>query len=164
MNKKSIIILFFLMIGTLLTACGNDPVKGDLQNYVNKQTKPLAKKEKEVINLYESVTGANYTNDKTTYNTMVQEVIPKYRDYIAEVESIRPKTKEVRDIHEIYLKAVNLQNSAFIMIVSAIEEQDLNKINEANNKLTEARKLMREYQNALKELAKKHDLTFEIND
>ncbi|MED1467618.1 hypothetical protein [Bacillus salipaludis] len=55
MNKKSIIILFFLMIGTLLTACGNDPIKDDLQNYVNKQTKPLAKKEKEVINLYESV-------------------------------------------------------------------------------------------------------------
>ena len=49
------------MIGTLLTACGNDPIKDDLQNYVNKQTKPLAKKEKEVINLYESVTGANYT-------------------------------------------------------------------------------------------------------
>ena len=78
------------------------------------------------------------------YNTILNEVIPKYGKFITNLEEVKVETEELRNIHENYIKAVNIQNSGFVTILSALEEQDMDKMNEANEKLTEARKMMRD--------------------
>jgi hypothetical protein len=95
------------------------------------------------------------------YYTIFDEVIPKYGDFIDDLENIEVKTDELNEIHELYIEAANLQNSAFLTIITALEEQDSEKINEANGKLTDARKMIRDYQKKLAALAEENDVEIE---
>ncbi|WP_286230663.1 hypothetical protein [Neobacillus mesonae] len=156
--KKSIAAVFLFLTMVLLTGCFGDPVQDDLMNYVNKEMKDAAKYEKAAVSTYESVTGANYTDDQALYDVLMNDVIPNYNEFIKELDSAKIETDEVREIHEIYIKGADIQFNAFAKIKQALEEQDANLIQEANDMLAEARTHIREYQNKLEKLAKEHDV------
>jgi hypothetical protein len=158
--KFKILVVFGLMI-SLLAGCGSNPVEEDLLTYMNESLPSLSEQELEAVALYDSVSGPNYTDDETMYYTILDEVIPKYRVFIDNLENVEIETEELTKIHEIYIEAVNIQNSGFLTILTAIEEQDSEKINEANAKLTEARTMIRDYQNKLDALAEENDVIIE---
>ncbi|MDM5212506.1 hypothetical protein QUF94_13800 [Peribacillus sp. NJ4] len=153
-----------LFIGSLLilllVGCGN-PMQEELLSYINEDLPPLAEKESEVIARYESVTGDNYTNDEVMYAALVDEVQPKYQSFITDLEAVEIEEKEIKTVHEDFIEAANLQHSAFLTVISAIEEQDREKIDEANQKLSKARKMMRQYQVDLKTLAEDNEIEWE---
>lgn len=150
-------ILFLVFI---LSGCG-DPAQDDLLDYVNEQMPTLADDETEIVGKYAAVTGMNYTDDQTLYETLKGEIIPEYNQFIKDLEAVEIETDELRKIHEDYIEATNIQASAFLLIVTAIENQDSAMINEANQKLNTARKMMRDYNNDVKKLAKEHDVKLE---
>jgi hypothetical protein len=47
------------------------------------------------------------------------------------LEAVEISTDELRKIHEDYIEATNIQASAFLLIVTAIENQNSGLINEA---------------------------------
>lgn len=151
------VILAFIPI-FVLSACG-DPVQDDLLHYINNEVKSLEELETEAISEYESVIGENFVDDETTYIHIQDVVIPKYRKLIEELEEIRPDTKEVREIHELYIDASNTQFNGIVTVLAAIEAQDYDKINEANQMLNEGRALMRQALNEIEDLAKEHNVT-----
>ncbi|MFD1359095.1 hypothetical protein ACFQ4X_14340 [Fictibacillus halophilus] len=159
--KKYIVAGFLLML-FLLSGCG-DPVQDDLLDYVNEKMPSLGKEEMKIVGKYDDVTGPNYTDDQSLYDALKAEIIPEYNEFIKDLEAVEIETDELRNIHEDYIEATNIQASAFLLIVSAIENQDSTMINEANEKLNTARKMMREYQNDVKKLAKEHDVKLEKN-
>ncbi|MFO1443664.1 hypothetical protein KDN24_10660 [Bacillus sp. Bva_UNVM-123] len=159
--KKTLISIFFALI--LLTACGN-PIKDDLLSYINDDFTPLAYLELETMNAFDSVTGANYTDDETTYYTLIDEVVPKYSEFIDKLEAIMPDTNEVSKLHEQYIDAANLQHSAFLTILDALEKGDPGLITEANEKLDEARKRIRAYEQNLKKLANENNVEIDMNE
>lgn len=158
--KYKVLVVFLLLMSTLV-GCGSNPVQDDLITYINDSLPSLAEQELEAIELYESVSGPNYIDDETMYYTIFDEVIPKYGDFIDDLEKIEVKTDELNEIHELYIEAANLQNSAFLTIITALEEQNSEKINEANGKLTDARKMIRDYQKKLSTLAEENDVEIE---
>ncbi|WP_052130180.1 hypothetical protein [Ureibacillus sinduriensis] len=105
----------------------------------------LAPEEDRIIGLYESVTGSNYTSDEELYNTLFDEIVPSYREFVVELESIMPKNTRIRDLHELYIDAANIQYNSFTLMLSALEEQDMDKVTEANEGLDEARALLRDW-------------------
>jgi DNA repair ATPase RecN len=159
--KKYIVASFLLML-FLLSGCG-DPVQNDLLNYVNEKMPALGKEETKILEKYEDVTGPNYTDDQTLYDALKVEIIPAYNQYIEDLESVKNETEELRKIHEDYIEAANIQASAFLTVITALENQDSGLINEANQKLNTARKMMRDYQNAVEKLAKEHDVKLKKN-
>jgi hypothetical protein len=150
-------ILTFLFI---LSGCG-DPVQDDLLNYVNEQMPALGDEETKIVGKYAAVTGLNYTDDYTLYDALKLEIIPEYNEFIKDLEAVEIKTDELRKIHEDYIEATNIQASAFLLTVTAIENQDSAMINEANEKLNTARKMMRDYKNEVEKLAKEHGVKLE---
>ena len=116
----------------------------DFTNYIE-EIVVLAPEEDRIIGLYASVTGLNYTNDEVLYYTLYDEVIPGYRQFIVELEAIMPKNPRIREMHEVYIEAANMQYNAFTLMVSAIETQDMEKMTEANKGLDEARALLRDW-------------------
>ncbi|WP_137790909.1 hypothetical protein [Bacillus sp. E(2018)] len=150
-----------LMFIFILSGCSDDPVQEDLLHYVNEEMPDLADEETKVVGKYEAVTGVNYTDDYTLYDALKLEIIPEYNAFIQKLEAVETKTDELRKLHEDFIEATNLQASAFLLIVTAIENQDSSTINEANEKLNTARKMMRDYQNDVEKLAKKHDVKLE---
>jgi hypothetical protein len=159
---KKYILASFLFWVFILSGCG-DPVHDDLLDYVNEKMPSLGKEEMKIVGKYEDVTGPNYTDDQTLYDALKVEIIPAYNQYIEDLESVKIETDELRKIHEDYIKAANIQASAFLTIITALENQDSGLINEANEKLNTARKMMRDYQNAVEKLAKEHDVKLEKN-
>jgi Ser/Thr protein kinase RdoA (MazF antagonist) len=127
-----------------------------LTDYINNDTNEMVELDAEVIELYEKA--QNSANDYTMYEILMNEVIPKSKKLIEEAESIEIETSEVKKVHEIYLDAINKNNQAFTLMLSALENQDYTVMTQANEKLDEARKLLRDYESALETLAKEHDV------
>lgn len=153
------ITMSFLLIITI-SGCSrnNTEVQDDILNYINVELPKLVELESTVIEGYESVTGDNYTDDETLYNALQNEIIPSSLDLIDAAEEIVPETEDVRVVHEIYLSAINKENSAFTTILSAIENQDYDKVSLANDKLTDARKELRDFNSNLDDLAEDNDI------
>jgi len=158
--KRKVFVGFLVCI-TLLAGCGSNDVQDDLLVYVNESMSSLSDQEAEAIDLYDRVSGFHYTDDETLYYTLLDEVIPKYGAFIDGLENVKVETDELNEIHELYIEAANLQSSAFLTILTAIEEQDSEKINEANQKLADARKMLRDYQQQIDDLAEENDVVFE---
>ena len=159
---QRIFLFSLLFIG--LSSCSNE-ISDDLLDYINKYIPKIADKEAKALDLYESVRGENYTDDETMYYTIKNEVIPAYRDFIDELEPIsgKLKTAEVREVHEKYIEAANTQFTGFMLILSALENQDFNEMAKANEKLDKAKKLLREYQTELEELCEENNVIFKTN-
>ena len=152
-----IFILGFLFIG--FSSCSNQ-VSDDLLNYVNNQLPKVADNESKAVESYESVSGDNFTDDETMYYVIQNEVIPVYRKFIDQLESISKEleTEEVKKVHEKYIEAAKVQNTAFMLILSGLENQDYNEMAEANEKLDKGRKLLREYKSDLKKICKENNV------
>ncbi|MGF6952712.1 hypothetical protein QF028_005217 [Neobacillus sp. B4I6] len=158
---KKWILAIFLPILILLSGCSNDPVQDDLLNYVNKEMKEAGKLERAAVSAYEGVSGTNYQDDQTMYDVLNNDVIPNYNEFIKALDSVKIETDEVREIHEIYIEGADIQFKAFAIIKQALEEQDANLIQKANDMLADARKHIRNYQTKLDKLAKEHDVDIE---
>lgn len=148
---------------SLVTGCLNDPVQDDLITYINDDIPTVFELELKAVGTYDSVTGPNYTDDIVLYEALVNEIIPTYNEFVRELEAISIDTDEVREIHEGYIKGANLQYNAFVRMVTALEQQDRQLIEEANSMLDEARKLMRDYQVNIKNLAEEHNVELTEN-
>lgn len=164
MNRFYRFLLMLAVVLLITIGCtSKDPIREDLINYINNELLPIANLEKEAAEAYESVTGSNYKDDIQLYNTVNEVVIPKYREFVEKLEAIQPKTEEIRKLHELYIEAANIQFNAFNLILSAVENQDRNLVVQANEKLEQGRKLLREFNYQLEELAKKHNVEFELD-
>ena len=158
---KKFINFIGLVFLVLLLGC-SDPVQEELLTYINDDLAELGELEGEAIGTYDSVTGANYTDDFVLYDALTLEIIPIYLEFIGELESVEISSSELREIHENYIDAANNQHIAFTKLVAALENQDANAIEEVNSMLAESRKMMRQYNYDLQELAEKHNV--EIGD
>jgi hypothetical protein len=92
------------------------------------------------------------------YEALSETVIPTYRELVNGIESItlRLKTKEVRDLNEKYVEAVNTQMNGFIILTNALETQNSSLIVQFNERLDTGRRLMREWQIELQDLCDKN--------
>ena len=148
----------FMVMCFLLVGCGEDRLQKDLSNYVNNSLGELAVQEEEALAMYESVSGENYTDDQTMYLALTEEVIPMYRDFIADLESVEVETDELRALHEQYIDAANLQQSAFLTLAQGLIEGDYTMVDEANQKLATAKKMIRDYLNEMNVLMEENGL------
>ncbi|MCM3387632.1 hypothetical protein M3649_05745 [Ureibacillus chungkukjangi] len=116
----------------------------EFTNYID-QIILLAPEEDRIISLYDSVTGVNYVNDEILYYTLLDDVLPSYRQFVVDLESIMPKNSRIQELHELYIEGANTQYNAFTLMVSAIEKQDMDTMTQANQGLDQARALLRDW-------------------
>ncbi|WP_256241324.1 hypothetical protein [Bacillus sp. V3B] len=163
---KNFFLVPVLLLTFILSGCFSDPVQDDLLVYLNEELADISHLENEALTAYESVTGPNYTSDQELYETLTFQVIPAYQEFADKLEDIKVETEELREIHEGYIDGVNLQYNAFVTVVTALDELDPGKIEEANAMLNEARTLMRDFNDNIEQLAEEHDvrLTEPVDD
>ena len=137
---------------------GGDAVQDDLLDYINNDCDEIIELDAEVRDLYEKA--RNSVNDYVMLSVLKNEVIPESQKLIDEAEDIEIETKEVKAVHELYINSLNKQHQAFTLMLAALEDQDYVVVTQANEKLDESRKLMRDYETALKDLAKEHEVEF----
>lgn len=158
---KKVIKIILIPFLILITACSTDLVKEDLLQYVNEDMITAFELEAKAVAAYDSVSGLNYTDDWTMYDTIQTTVIPNYNEFIKELNRVKVETDEVREIHEIYIKGADIQFNAFVKILTALETQDIRLVEEANAMLEEARTLIRQYMTELDKLSKEHEVEWD---
>ena len=117
----------------------------------------IADDEEYIVNKYQSMFDDNL-DDYDMYTTLKDDIIPKAKDFIKKLEEIRPKDKELREIHDILIDAWNKQSGAFTMMLFALENGDYAQMTEANDRLDMARKLFRDFQDALEDYRAKYGI------
>jgi len=161
MHKRKLLIATALLVVIMIMAgCKSTSVKDDLNNYVNQELKALKTLELEALRAYQSVTGENYENDAVMHEVMTETVIPKYREYLTALQEVKPKTKEIKELHDKLLEGTNSVYFGLQDIVLALEKQDESLIDQGNSKLELAEIQLGEFWDRLEELAQKNDIEY----
>ena len=136
----------------------------ELLTYINQDMQELAIIENEMRNSYNSVMGDHYSDDYTTYNEIKTVTLPAANRLISEANTVynNLSSKEIKEVHMIYIDFCNTYCEAFELIMEGIEQQSIAMVKKGNRKLESTVKLASDYQNGLKHLAEKYGLKWDI--
>ncbi|MCY6356560.1 hypothetical protein [Clostridium sp. ZS2-4] len=164
MLKKFCILLLTSIMIFMFAGCKKasveDPVKSDLMSYMNRISEAVTLEE-DVLNDYRKVSGENY-KEVDTYVVIKKIIIPKYTEFINKLDDIKPKTDEVKQLHEIYVKAAHVRLESFKQMEEGFEKKDGNLIKKTDKKLQEAQNNIEKYKKQLVELGQKHNIKVNI--
>jgi predicted Zn finger-like uncharacterized protein len=132
----------------------SDTVSGDLLDYHNNHISTWFT---EAAALEKKVDSVANKGDEVVHAALMR-VIPPYQAMVTRLESIAPKTEEVRTLHEMLIKAANLQHSYYLLLAAAIEQQDAAQVASATEKAAEARSEFRKWSNERDKLCAEHGL------
>ncbi|MGA7723379.1 MAG: hypothetical protein WCA84_19600 [Ignavibacteriaceae bacterium] len=147
---KSSLMLFFLLV--LFFGC-SDPVKLDIRNY-STQLKYLTEQEQDVINRWNSVSGTHFVNDGFMYQALDTYIIENYEQFVTKLEKIQPQTKEVQDLHAMYVKGAEKQLEAFKMMKEGVLKKDKDIMNNAYKIMTDGRNIEKQWAEKYEEMSK----------
>lgn len=152
----TLIISLAMMIG--LVGCANTRKQEALREYLDVYVPELAAMEEELLASYESETGSNYTSDYDTYmefTTYTINLARELNDASVEIASYIMDS-EVLEVHRIYMNYSNKFLSAVNIMISALENQDVYELDEANARLNEANNFALDYNIELNKLMEKY--------
>jgi len=163
MKKTKIIstIALFAITLTMLAGCGTDPVQDDITDYINNQMPAVAILEGNVNKSFNSVIGDKYVDDPTMLKKIKDEVIPNSNKLIEKAKAVTVKTPELKILHAKYIAAKVAENSALIMIQTALENGDGDMVKKSNDLIIQAGKQAIDYVAEVNAFAKDHGLEVE---
>lgn len=120
----------------------------------------LAPEEGRIIEAYGSVSGDNYVNDSIMYDELYNNVVPSYAEFVITLEGISSDNEIISDLHSLYVEAATIQLGAFTVMITALEEQDRDLVQMANQGLSEASSLISEWQAQVQVLSVQTGVSF----
>ncbi len=140
----------------------SDPekAKAEIQKYLNEDLLPLAPLEKEMLESYASVVGANYTDDKTLHTELSTKTLPTAKKLNEGAVELAGKITdpELLEVHNKYLEYVGNLISGFEIMIEALEKQNVVMITNANSKINDANTVIAEYKDEMGALIEKYDV------
>ncbi len=160
-NLRRFLILLILLTSFLMFSC-TSPVHDDLKCYISVKLPPITELENSALNEFkEIVSKENYTY-QSLYDSLTANIIPKYLQFIKELEGITVKTEELKKIHDIYIIGARKQLEVFINLKEGIEEKNKEKIILTNDLLREAKNYISRYNEEVIKLADKYDINYNL--
>lgn len=152
MTKAKAWMLIVLSAVFLLAGCSSDPIEEDANHYFKEELPKVASLEQEIMNQFSTMT-QSLKDPQALYQGLNDQLLPRYEAFVTELEKIKPATKEVQEVHEKYLAATRAQQEAFQLVVTAIKDKDKAGLTAAREKMEEARTLVKESKESMKQLA-----------
>ena len=144
--------LFFILL--FVYGC-SDPVKIDLKNYSN-QIKQISAQEEDALKRWNSVSGDNFVNDGYMYQALDTYIIDNYSQFLEKLNGIKPQTKEIQELNNIYIQAAQKQLNGFKMMRDGLEKHNKDIMKKSYQLLTEGRTEEKNWVKKYEELSKSH--------
>lgn len=162
-NTKIISVIIVLALAfTLLSACGSDPIKDDLTNYIQNEVPALQALDSKAKDVFMAHV-ANATDNATTLADLNDTIIPASNDAIAAAKKVVPATKELAAIHDQYVTYLTTENSGYVKLADVItNDSGEAEAANANDLLKTAQSQDDAYLAALKALGKDHGLDVKL--
>lgn len=158
-NKRRIATLILAGLMLSLTACGKaDAVKDDLYTYLTDMSE-VQNLQKAAINEYNVHVAGDDADSQQLLTALRTSIIPKYENYLAELDAVPAETEEVQEVKSICVDGANKQLDALTKVAEAIEACDTDMLNEADTLIVESEALFSDYENKLSALATEHEIT-----
>jgi methyl-accepting chemotaxis protein len=151
MNKNLLMVPFYILMIVLLIGCGN-PIKEDMINY--------SKKLDEIDKSFELLRSKTdkIGDEKDDYLKAIRgDIIPFFNDTKEKLENIDIKTKEVLEINNVFIIALELYAKSFDQLSDAIEYMDEDRIKESEKTMGEAENKIDEGNAEWEKLTKKYN-------
>ncbi|GAA0784207.1 hypothetical protein [Hathewaya limosa] len=163
MYKKNLcLLLCFLVICIFLFGgCSSSKeIKAKKENLIiySKEIKNLRLEESKIFDDYNSVTGENYTNDKSALIILKKLIIPNYTSYLEKVKKIIPTNDEIQELHKIYIDYCTKILLSFINFKESLEEKNSNKLKEGRKNLNDAQRNLERFQKSLNKISSKYNI------
>ena len=129
--------------------------------YINEKAGRIAVYENKAVQYMDSVTGENYTDDQTVYETLINMVIPTYEKAVAEAKNITPEINELQKAQDLLVQATETYLKGFQLHAKAIEEQDKGTLNKSEMSVSEYFRLLEQYHAELKKVANSYEIDYE---
>lgn len=159
MKRFGIIILIIVL---MLTGCINKN-KRDLFNYVNAELPPVVEIENTALEKYNNLISNNDYTYSMFYSTLKDEIIPTYEDFLNQLMKISPKTKELKEIHSLYIEGAKYQLKALKLLQKGIEEKDNELLLKSSDLLKKSKEYMTKYKNKIVTLAEKYHMEYKLD-
>ncbi len=159
--KRLICVCLIALSVLALTGCQPN-VQEDLQAYVD-EVFTLAKMEMDAVNTYHAAIGEMYKGVDQVIVAMRDFVLPEYQRFRQGLSGIKPKSEEVKELHDLILQATGKQYDAFGMSLQAFMGTDQALAERANESFNEAIAGMDEWKTKLDELVSKYEVKLPNN-
>lgn len=137
--------------------------QASILDFINEDIAQVSSFETDAFESYTSVTGENYLNDEIMYEELTTITIPAYERAIEEVEGLEAPFEELEPMLEQIKTACNTFYGALLLQKQALEEQDEEIMNQANEKLMEYSELIGAYHDDMKALSKEFGIDYAPN-
>ena len=116
--------IFAALCLLLLAGCARDNMREELMRYATQFFPECRRMEADVMKQYRAVSGENFQDEATLYETLKQRVIPAYKAVIQHAAMAAPATYETRHMHEAYMGMLRTRLEGFELLVQTMELQD----------------------------------------
>jgi hypothetical protein len=145
---------------TFLEVFMNLNVQSDLITYFNEYLPSVIDYENTATAAFGSVSGENYTDDLTMSKMLTGTVIPNYRKLVEELNEFpaKLKTAEVRELNAKYREAAETTMNGFLMLENILDNQNADKVEEANSILEKGRLLAEKWVAEFQSVCEENDV------
>lgn len=164
MKKKVYIAMLTIALAGLVSGCGKKEeatasVKEDVIEFVNEELPAARTDHDSAVNLYNAYFAEGSDEDLDAYKSTLQDTaIPTMEKCIQTISAIEVETEEVQALKDAYLQSAQKECEAMKMVVSAIDGQNEDYLTQADNLISEAATLMRDYQTKLQTIAQEQGI------
>ena len=159
--RRVTLILLALAVGCLfiMSGCNSDPVKKDIISY-SETVIPI-------INNFDDVIGKKLDEigkekDKNLFMKKTKgELLPILKDFREKVVAVKPASKELQDVHKLYIDMVSTTENGMMLLVESLEKQDQSIYKTAMEKINAGQAMENQYKAAFKDLANKHGVVLD---
>ncbi len=157
LNLKEMVFMIKETLESFKELNDEEAIKEDLISYYE-LVEYLGEKEYQIATSFSNVTGQNYTSDESFHQELKNNMLPETEGLLNELKNIRPKTKEVNELHAIFIEGWELQQQAFLVYKEALEEQNEDKILEGNYLLEKGSSMLDTFAKRLEIMAEKYSV------
>ncbi len=164
MKKKIYAVIMTLALACAMVGCGkkdnnDNKVQEDITTFVNDSLPAISEDRDNAIAVYNSYFTGEDVDIQQYLKDLQDTAIPDMETYITNVTAIETNTDEVAGLKDLYLQSVQKECDAMKMVASAIEEDNVEFLTQADTMMGEATSFMTQYQSQLKILAIDNDIT-----
>lgn len=164
MKKKIYAAALTLMLACAFTGCGKkeetvNKVQEEIVTFVNESLPAINSDRENAIAVYNTYFTSEDADLQQYLANLNDTAIPDMETYVANVTAIETESEEVTNLKSLYLQSVQKECDAMKMIASAIEEDNVEFLTQAETMMKDAQSYMTQYQSQLKILAIDNDIT-----
>ncbi|MCR5214904.1 MAG: hypothetical protein K6E10_10865 [Eubacterium sp.] len=174
--KKFLVLVTSLIMVFSLSACGKEEeatteavteesstgvtAPEEIVQLVNVDLPAIAADRDSAVAIYNKYYEDGADIDSETWKEELKTTaIPAYETYLTNLKALSYSNGEVQNLLDIYVKSAEYQKDAMDTVVSAIEEVDTDKLDEANSMITDSKTYMGMYEDELTRLCQSYGIS-----